>query len=284
MKKTLLKLLLLCAVFLVNNQLQAQTNNSKDSTSVSSDDEDDEDDEEMQAVIKEKERLAKLMAADSTKKALKAARNSNNSSSEITFRNNWALSIGAGTLGFGGTINKKISNHFTVNLGYYKGNLNQSAETTFGKDKVSIDANIKVGAALLLLDYHPSLNSSFRFTFGAAYNFNNYDVDITPKGDQSYGLIVYNSDQVGKINFDIKGANVAPYLGIGFGNAVPKRRIGVGLDLGAFYHGNPQTKLSATGSFEPSNNAENTATLQRAFEGNNVYFFVNLKLNIKLIK
>ncbi len=283
MKKTLLKLLLLCAVILVNNQLQAQTKNAKDSSSVTSDD-DDEDDEEMQAVIKEKERLAKQMATDSTQKALKAARNSNNISSEITFGSNWALSIGVGTLGFGGTINKKISNHFTVNLGYYQGNLNQSAETTFGNDKVSIDANIKVGAAVLLFDYHPSVNSSFRFTFGAAYNLNNYNVDITPKGDQSYGLIIYNSDQVGKINFDIKGANVAPYLGIGFGNAVPKRRVGVGFDLGAFYHGNPQTKLSATGSFEPSNNEENSATLQRAFEGNNVYFFLNLKLNIKLIK
>jgi hypothetical protein len=67
-------------------------------------------------------------------------------------------------------------------------------------------------------------------------------------GDQSYGLIKYNSEQVGNITFDIKGANIAPYLGIGFGRSIPKHLVGVGFDMGVFYHGNPQTKLNTTGT------------------------------------
>jgi hypothetical protein len=274
MKKTPIKLILLSALYLGSIQTKAQQKSNTDLFSLNMAN------HQIQAKIQEKESIQQVVS-DSSQGNTKAGGLVND---KITFSNNWGASIGAGTLGFGATVNKKISNHFTVNLGYYQGNLNQNAETTFGKDQVSIDANIKVGAAVLLFDYHPSVKSSFRFTFGAAYNFNNYDVDITPKGEQSYGLIIYKTDQVGKITFDITGANVAPYLGIGFGNAVPKGRVGVGFDIGAFYHGEPKTKLITTGSFEPSNTPENRELLQNAFKGYAFYPFVNLKLNIKLIK
>ncbi len=200
------------------------------------------------------------------------------------FLGGWSISVGAGTLGFGGTINKRLSPHFATSLGYYSSNLNQNVDTKFNSDAVTLKANIKLGAAVLLFDYYPSVNSSFRICFGAAYNLNNYKVDITPKGNQSYGYISYTPDQVGTISFDITGANVAPYLGIGFGRAVPKHRVGVGFDMGAFYHGTPTTKLSATGTFEPSANADNQAIVQKAFEGYNFYPFINLKLNIKISK
>ncbi len=229
-----------------------------------------------------REAFSTSFPADTTKVASKTANEVNQS--KITFANSWGISAGIGTLGYGGTLNKKISNHFSLNLGYYSGNLNQSTKTTFGTDKVAIDANIKIGAAIFLFDYHPFIKSSFRLSFGGAYNFNNYNVDITPSGDQSYGLIKYNSEQVGNITFDIKGANIAPYLGIGFGRSIPKHLVGVGFDMGVFYHGNPQTKLNTTGTFEPSNNAENQATVQKAFEGLNIYPFINLKLNIRIIK
>ncbi|MFA9215379.1 MAG: hypothetical protein ACEQSR_16325 [Candidatus Methylacidiphilales bacterium] len=288
MKKNILQLCLLGVIFLASNQTFGQANNKKDSTTTnqtsSDDDDDEEDDEEIQAVIKEKERLAKQMASDSTKKALKAAKNLRSGSSEITFGNTWALSIGAGTLGFGGTINKKITNHFSVNLGYYSGNLSQSAETKFNKDNVNITANVKVGAAVLLFDYFPSVGSSFHFTGGVAYNFNNYKIDITPKGTQSYGLMTYSPEQIGTITFDITGANFAPYLGIGFGRGIPKKRVGIGLDLGAFYYGTPKTKLSATGSFEPSNNEYNQALVQKAFDSYKFYPYITIKLNIKIAK
>ena len=194
------------------------------------------------------------------------------------------IAIHGGTLGTGTSLQKGLSLHFALQAAYHFGNLNQKAETSFGSDAVSLDANIKLGAASLILDYYPSIHSSFHFSTGMAYNFNNYNVDITPKGNQTYGFVEYTPSQVGTITFDISGANYAPYLGFGFGRAIPKRRIGFGFDLGAYYHGNPSTKLICTGTFIPSNTPENQSLVQRAFEGFNFFPFLNFKLSVKLKK
>ena len=199
-------------------------------------------------------------------------------------RKGYALTLSGGTLGAGIGIHKGISPHFAIRASYFSGNLNQKAETTFGSDAVSLDANIKIGAAGLFLDMHPSKRSSFHFRTGVVYNFNNYQVDITPKGNQNYGFIEYTPSQVGTITFDIKGANYAPYLGLGFGRAIPKKRLGFGFDMGMFYHGNPITKLHCTGTFVPSNTPENQALLQKAFEGYNFYPFLNFNLSLLIKK
>ncbi|MFY8019667.1 MAG: hypothetical protein ACOVP1_00665 [Bacteroidia bacterium] len=206
-------------------------------------------------------------------------------SSEIPpHRKGLAVSLSGGTLGAGIGIHKGLSPHFAIRASYFSGNLNQKAETSFGSDAVSLDANIKVGAVGLFLDMHPSKYSSFHFRTGLVYNFNNYQVDITPKGNQNYGFIEYTPAQVGTITFDIKGANYAPYLGIGFGRAIPKRRLGFGFDMGAFYHGDPITQLNCTGTFVPSNTPENQALLQKAFEGYNFYPFLNFNLSLLIIQ
>lgn len=195
----------------------------------------------------------------------------------------WAIAIHGGTIGGGITLNKGFTKHFGIRLGYYSGNLNQKVETQFNTDKVSLDAKLKFGAASLLFDLFPG-KSSFHFTTGLVYNRNNYRVDISPTGTQTYGLIEYKPEQIGTITFDISGANYAPYIGLGFGRTITKNRIGFGLDLGSFYHGNLTTKLETKGTFGPSNTAENQEIVQKAFEGFNWYPFLNFNLSIKISK
>lgn len=47
-------------------------------------------------------------------------------------------------------------------------------------------------------------------------------------------------DRNGDVNGGIKVASVRPYLGLGFGRAVPKNRIGFRVDLGVYFHGKPK--------------------------------------------
>ncbi|NBV04297.1 MAG: hypothetical protein EBS08_01320 [Cytophagia bacterium] len=51
-----------------------------------------------------------------------------------------------------------------------------------------------------------------------------------------------------------------PYVGLGFGRAAPKHRLGLGLDLGAYYIGPPKPEILATGMVKRT--SEQSATLQ----------------------
>jgi hypothetical protein len=50
-----------------------------------------------------------------------------------------------------------------------------------------------------------------------------------------------------------------------FGKTIPNTKLGMGIDLGLYYHGSPKFKLITKGSFEPSNNQKNISLLNNAF-------------------
>lgn len=47
-------------------------------------------------------------------------------------------------------------------------------------------------------------------------------------------------DQSGNIDGGIKVSSVRPYVGLGFGRAVPKHRVGFRFDAGVYFHGKPK--------------------------------------------
>ena len=59
-------------------------------------------------------------------------------------------------------------------------------------------------------------------------------------GDQTIPV-----DKDGNIAGGLKAAGFRPYLGVGFGRAVPKKRIGVQFELGVQFHGTPKVYTDA---------------------------------------
>ena len=88
---------------------------------------------------------------------------------------------------------------------------------------------------------------------------------------------------------DIKDINAAltinsvkPYLGIGFGRAIPNRRVGVSFDLGALFHGTPTIKSDNAKVQELiDDNLDGIATdfLQKL----KIYPVMSLKINFRVI-
>ena len=130
----------------------------------------------------------------------------------------------------------------------------------------NIDVEGKVGFTngKILVDFYPFKRSSFHVTAGAyfgsskvvkAYNKENgllldlakYNNDVEAgllPGMDKVGVelddYLLEPDDNGNVNAYIKTASFKPYLGIGIGRAVPKKRIGLMFDAGVQFWGSPK--------------------------------------------
>ena len=125
---------------------------------------------------------------------------------------------------------------------------------TFGvtvkTDDVDYDSDLTLTGYGALLDWHPFQNN-FRVSGGALYNGSEVDLDGTGNSADAtikIGDHEYATDAVGILHGTGDYNAFAPYLGIGFGNAVQKDRAwGFVFDLGVVFTGSATVHLSATG-------------------------------------
>lgn len=129
---------------------------------------------------------------------------------------------------------------------------------------VNTTASLNLVNGKLLFDYYPSAKRAFHITAGL-YIGSSQLIKLKGKMDQAVDVLnvlkdnnvdffdrSYVIDQekgyqltgnnikniTGRLNIN----SVKPYLGLGFGRAVPKSRVGVTFEIGAFYQGTPALK------------------------------------------
>lgn len=153
----------------------------------------------------------------------------------------------------------------------------QLAGVTVPSGKIDIQGKTSLGAGHVLFDIYPFPKaSSFRVTAGAyfgsdkvikvynkedgalqdIYNYNNrigqYSAVPASAGKIGAELGDYflEPDRDGNVEANIKVNGFRPYLGIGFGRAVPKKRIGCQFDLGVQFWGSPKVILNGANGEE----------------------------------
>jgi hypothetical protein len=154
------------------------------------------------------------------------------------------MGLRAGTQGYGGDIDIALMEKLNVRVGYNMFNTNREIEDT----DVVYDGEIKLSNASVLLDWHP-FASGFRLSVGGVGPGLTADVQgRSTGGTYEIGDGVYSAAQIGSLNGTLKfGNSVAPYVGLGWGNAVGKNhRVTFLFDLGAAYVGKSTVDLSAT--------------------------------------
>ena len=151
---------------------------------------------------------------------------------------------------------------------------------------MGLDADLNVGGNFkILAEFYPSTKSTFHVTAGVmigSSDFLKLNVKADDKCQQLYQDALYNVGQLRKYgevgpNEDIVGDNltyildntryyidekeakelaadgkikiqsVKPYIGFGFGRAIPRKRVGVQFELGAWFHGKPTYDISGSG-------------------------------------
>lgn len=151
-----------------------------------------------------------------------------------------AATVGLGTTGLGLHVSTPLADKLNARVGLNFASYSYDGNTT----DVQYDFKLKLATVDALLDYHP-FDGTFRISGGAVYNGNTIDAHAKPNGNGTYTINgrIYTASTVGDLSGEIDFRKAAPYLGIGWGNAVKGAGWGFGMDLGVTFQGSPKTSL-----------------------------------------
>ena len=175
------------------------------------------------------------------------------------------LSVGLtlGTTGTGVDVAAPIGNFLQVRAGYnffsgftYSEKIDYRAKGKKERGKTEAKAKNYMSTAHLLLDAYPfpkiPLHATAGFYFGTDEIVkieNTIPVkDFDPGEGIAIGDYIVEFDREGYGHGAIKVNKFRPYLGIGYGRAVPRKRIGVSGDLGVMIWGKPRVFEKQTGT------------------------------------
>lgn len=176
-----------------------------------------------------------------------------------------AFAISFGSPGLGLEYARKLSPKINAKLVWHSFNLKdfEKEDIEIKDDLVDLLANLEVSIIDVGIEYLPFTNSSFKLTAGLGFLSNvNANGVVTYTEEVVFGDVVVSKNDVGEINGDISWTGVAPYLGIGFGRAIPKKRLGFGIEFGSYFSSSPDVKLTATELLAPT--AEQEDNLREA--------------------
>jgi len=154
-------------------------------------------------------------------------------------------------------------------------------EYNFDGTKLVINGDIKLGAIQALVDFHPFKNA-LKITGGLAYLLTNINATAQVKDSVSQGDIMISPDEVGQIDVGIKVGPICPYIGLGFGRAVPKTRFSFNFEIGGYYITKPQVSFKTSGMLEPTSSQEKV--LQDNMKGFTWLPMMNFGFNFKIGK
>ncbi|NTU58851.1 MAG: hypothetical protein HGB00_08055 [Chlorobiaceae bacterium] len=155
-----------------------------------------------------------------------------------------AIGIKGGTLGIGGEVTMNLVPNLNIRSGYNAFNYSGNAS----KSDIDYDYELKLQTIPVLVDLYPFSDSGFRISSGILVNNNEVTATAKPQSSYKIGDLSYNPAQLGILTGKIDFNNVAPYAGIGWGNAVGKNSsLSLTCDLGVMFQGTPKVSLLASG-------------------------------------
>jgi hypothetical protein len=156
------------------------------------------------------------------------------------------ITLDAGTTGAGFHVVVPMETNLNGRFGanYFKHDFDKTS------NMVDYDVKGKLQTFDVLFDWYLREDSPFHLTGGLVYNGNTAKVNgkASQLGQFTLNGHTYGASDVGTLAGSVDYRKAAPYLGIGWGNALKgNSRLSFNADLGVFYQGNPNVKLGSYG-------------------------------------
>ncbi|SHO80849.1 hypothetical protein MNB_SV-15-499 [hydrothermal vent metagenome] len=160
----------------------------------------------------------------------------------------YAVDLKVGTLGLGLDFSMPINEQFNVRLNLNGG----SYDDTSNEAGIDYSYSLDLLTAGILVDYYPMSGSEFRVSGGVYYNGNEADLCARPQAGTNLDIGLkaggYSVADLGSLKGNVDFDDIAPYVGIGWGNAVKNSGWSFNADVGIMYQGTPDVTLEAIGS------------------------------------
>lgn len=164
-----------------------------------------------------------------------------NAAAAISLAQGVALTAKIGSTGVGADLTVGLARSLNLRLGAQA----WTRSETRTEQEIEYDADLKLVSGELLLDVHPG-GRGFRISGGAIVNGNEVTAVSTENAVYTLNGVRYPVGLVGRLEGRVETNTLAPYLGIGWGNAVaPGGPWRFAIDAGAFYQGKPKVSLTA---------------------------------------
>lgn len=148
-----------------------------------------------------------------------------------------------GTLGWSVELIQSLQPNVNLRFGFNR----YHGEYTGTEDQVDYTVDVNLRSVSLLVDWHP-YDGVFRVTGGVLYNGNEVEVIGTPNDELRIGDSSYSPSAIGTLTYNVGFRKIAPYLGVGFGNALKRAQtFSFVFDFGLAWHGFPDVDMSASG-------------------------------------
>lgn len=155
-----------------------------------------------------------------------------------------AISGKTGTLGLGGELTTGIAPNVNARAGLNTLDFDFDGEI----EDIEYDIGLDFSSFSALVDWY-IFDSSFRISGGIVSLNHELALDATPNENVDIGDREYTPAEIGTLSGSVEIDDVAPYIGIGWGNTLGRnKRWGFYTDLGVAFAGSLDVKLSATGA------------------------------------
>lgn len=209
-----------------------------------------------------------------------------------------SFSVNAGTLGVGVQVAAPVNQYLSLRTGLtllkYTYDYDYDEVISYGDYQgtlpVEMEAKANMVNGLLLADVFPFRNRRFHVT-GGFYMGTSDIIKVT--GDAELDRLVEIGDVIikpgasGRVAAHLETNGFKPYLGIGFGSSVTKKkRVGFKFELGAMFHGSPKIVVTE-GSIVNKDDIPNLEVDNKLSEFNDflkdftVYPVLNFQLNFR---
>jgi len=180
----------------------------------------------------------------------------------------YAVSGKASTLGLGGEFTTALTSNINARVGLNALNVDFDDVEI---ENVDFDLGVDLSSYSALVDWY-AFNNSFRISGGIISMDNEVDLEARPTENIEIGDVEYTPAQVGTLYGSIESDEIAPYVGIGWGNPLThNRRWGFTCDFGVAFTSSPDVTLAATGSVPAEELEKERKDIEDFFDKFNLY-------------